>query len=287
LTPWSTKRGCSDLVNAHDEYLSYSVTEHGKNYHLPSYLLILQRDITNWLKALEDAVNIVTPFNKNTDSEKGLMGIWINTYAVKDEGLNTLIKKMDKYHKKLMDYAVKINKEDESKGKTKQVNRSAEASARIEQYFGKIHKHIAPVYQTLDTAKTNKLKALADSVVSINKELETLIKGAEKEMSVNMDSVAAASEQASINISTVSIATDEINSSISEIAKNSEIGNSITQEAVKKVKSATQRINELGEAAKKISSIEVFKNSDLVNANSGELKKLAKDLQELVSQFKL
>jgi len=36
-----------------------------------------------------------------------------------------------------------------------------------------------------------------------------------------------------------------------------------------------------------ISSNDLFKNSSLVNTSSGELKKLASDLQELISQFKL
>ena len=103
------RKGCADLINAHSEYLSYSVTTQGKNYDLPSYLLIMQKDHIGWLKALEDAVNIVTPFGGNTDPEKGLLGSWIHTYKIEDVGLNKLIQKMSKYHKKLMGYAVKIN----------------------------------------------------------------------------------------------------------------------------------------------------------------------------------
>ena len=181
------KKGSIDLIAAHNNFLDYSVTIDDKTYELPTYLLMLQRDHTNWLNALKDAVNIVIPFNRNTDPEKGMLGTWLHTYKVKDEGLNKLIRKMKKYHKKLMGYAVKINKESDSKGKTKQLNRSAGASGRIDQYFCKIHKYIGPVYQTLDTDQTKKLNALTRAAAQINNELEKLSVGAEKEMSIALN----------------------------------------------------------------------------------------------------
>jgi hypothetical protein len=42
------RKGCMDLVKAHNEYLSYSVTADDKNYDLPSYLLILQKYQSDW-----------------------------------------------------------------------------------------------------------------------------------------------------------------------------------------------------------------------------------------------
>ncbi len=177
------RRCCMDSIKAHNEYLSYSFTAQGRNYDLPLYLMMLQRDHNNWFKALEDAVNIVIPFSKNTDPEKGMMGIWLNTYNVKDDGLNKLITKMSKYHKKLMEYALIINKEDKSEGKIRQFNRSAGAASRIEQYFAKIHEYVAPIYHSLDATKTEKQKKLIQSGVKINKELENLVESAEREMS--------------------------------------------------------------------------------------------------------
>jgi methyl-accepting chemotaxis protein len=177
------RKGCTNLVLAQNQYLGYSVTTGGKNYDLPSYLLILQRDHVNWLKSLGDAVNIVTPFKGNTDPEKGSLGVWLNTYSVNDDGLNKLIQKINKYHTKLMTSAIKINKANESKGKTSQFNRSAGSASRIEQYFGKLHDYVEPIYQRLSTGKSLKFTALTQSGIKINKKLETLVKKAEDEMS--------------------------------------------------------------------------------------------------------
>lgn len=200
------EKDCKDLIKAHNEYLSYSVTTQDKIYDLPSYLLILQRDHTNWQKALGDAVNIVFPFKQNTDPEKGMLGTWIHTYTTKDAALNKLIQKMSKYHKKLMEYALKINKENEARGKSRQFNRSAGSSARITQYFGKIHEHIAPIYQSLDTTKTMKFQALTRSGLTINKALETLVKNAEQEMSAALKNSESSKKSGTIFLIVLTIA---------------------------------------------------------------------------------
>lgn len=176
------KTGGMELIQAHNEYLDYSVTVGAKNYDLPTYLLLLQKDHVNWYKALTDAVTSVVPFKRNTDPTQGTFGIWLNTYAPPDEGLVKLVKKTAKYHKKTMGYADTINKENEAKGKTKYLNRSSGSNARIIQYFGKTHDYIAPIYKTLETAKLKKLESLTQSAILINKNLEALVKSAEKEM---------------------------------------------------------------------------------------------------------
>jgi len=181
------QKGCQNLIKAHNEYLSYSVTSNNTNYDLPSYLLILQKDHTNWQKALGDAVNIVFPFKLNTDPEKGLLGNWLHTYKTKDAKLNKLLLKMSKYHKKLMEYADKINKENTAEGKTRQLNRSAGTFARITQYFEKIHEHVTPIYESLDADKTKKFQALILSGLKINEALENLVQNAEKEMAAALE----------------------------------------------------------------------------------------------------
>ncbi|MCD4720801.1 MAG: methyl-accepting chemotaxis protein [Desulfobacula sp.] len=177
------KKEYTDLIKAHNEYVSYSVTAQGKNHDLLSYLLILQKSHTDWLKSLEDIVIAVMPFKKNTDPAKGMLGTWIHTYKVEDDGLNKLIQKLDKYHKKLMGFAVKINKEEDAKGKTKQLDRSRGSFSRISQYLGRIYNYVEPIYQNLDAIKTEKLNTLTQSGIKINKGLEHLVKNAEKEMS--------------------------------------------------------------------------------------------------------
>ncbi|MCP3940333.1 MAG: methyl-accepting chemotaxis protein [Desulfobacteraceae bacterium] len=177
------RKDCTDLIKAQNKYLSYSVTINGRSYDLPSYLLILQRDHVIWGKALEYSVNIVTPFKGNTDPKKGSLGIWLNTYNIEDNQLNKLIQKMNKAHEKIMKTAVKINKEAESKGKSRQFNRGAGSLGKIERSFGKIHKYIEPIYQDLYTTKASTQDALTQSGLKISKGLNTLVKGAEKEMS--------------------------------------------------------------------------------------------------------
>ncbi|MBU0970226.1 MAG: methyl-accepting chemotaxis protein [Proteobacteria bacterium] len=192
------RKNCTDLIAAQNQYLGYSVTADGKTHDLPSYLLILQRDHIDWYKALGDAVNIVTPFGGNTDPEKGLLGTWIHTYKAEDEGLNGLIQKMGTYHEKLMAAAVKINKEDKAKGKADQFSRSTGSYSRIEQYFGKIHGYIGPIYQALETAKAEKLLGFTQSAARINLELETLVTGTEKEMSTALEEAEASKKSGTI-----------------------------------------------------------------------------------------
>ncbi len=81
------------------------------------------------------------------------------------------------------------------------------------------------------------------------------VAAAAEEMSSNMNSVAAACEEAAINVNTVSTATEEINSSVNEIAESSEKGRAVTQEAVTRAETASQRIDELGKAASQISKV--------------------------------
>ncbi|MBA3011855.1 MAG: methyl-accepting chemotaxis protein [Proteobacteria bacterium] len=192
------RKNCTDLITAQNQYLGYSVMVDDKTHDLPSYLLILQKDHIDWYKALGDAVNIVIPFGGNTDPEKGLLGTWIHTYKAEDEGLNGLIQKMGTYHEKLMEAAVKINKEDGAKGKANQFSRSTGPLGRIEQYFGKIHAYIGPIYQAIETSKTDKLNNFTQTASRINLELGNLVTGAEKEMSLALKNAEAAKKSGTI-----------------------------------------------------------------------------------------
>jgi methyl-accepting chemotaxis protein len=81
------------------------------------------------------------------------------------------------------------------------------------------------------------------------------VAAAAEEMSSNMRSVAAAMEQATSNIHTVATSTEQMTSTISEIAMNSEKARSITTEAVSHSKSITEKVNELGRAARDIGKV--------------------------------
>ncbi|MCP3874309.1 MAG: methyl-accepting chemotaxis protein [Desulfobacteraceae bacterium] len=176
--------GCTDLIKAHNEYINYSVAVDNKTYDLPSYLMLLEKNNRSWYGLLENAAILVIPFKKNPDPAKDMLGSWVLRYKVEDKGLNKLIKKLDKYNKKLLGYIKKVNQEDDNKSKIKVFNKSSGTYERINQYLGRIHDYITPVYKKLDMTKTEKLDAMMLSSAKINKALDTLAKGTEKEMSM-------------------------------------------------------------------------------------------------------
>ncbi|OEU70276.1 MAG: hypothetical protein BA864_14840, partial [Desulfuromonadales bacterium C00003093] len=73
---------------------------------------------------------------------------------------------------------------------------------------------------------------------------------AAEEMNSNMTSVSAATEEASTNLGMVATASEEMTSVINEIAQNTGKAQLITGEAVSKAKSASDKVDELGKAAK-------------------------------------
>ncbi len=178
------KKDCIDLIKAHNEYESYSVTADGKHYDLTYYLMLVQKENAKFFSALENCVITVIKFEGNTDPAKGMLGTWIQTYKTEDKTLNKFIKRIDKYNKKLLTNIVKINQENDAQGKSKYLGKSAGPNARIDQYIGRIHDYISPLYQKFNTTKTEKLSAVTQSGIKINKTLLHLVKGAEKEMTI-------------------------------------------------------------------------------------------------------
>jgi methyl-accepting chemotaxis protein len=78
---------------------------------------------------------------------------------------------------------------------------------------------------------------------------------AAEEMSSNITSVAAGMEQTTTNLSHVSTATEQMTSTIGEIAQNSEKARRITEEATHQAARVTERIDELGVAAREIGKV--------------------------------
>ncbi len=126
------------------------------------------------------------------------------------------------------------------------------------------------------------------------------VAAASEEMSANMTSVAAAMEEASTNIGIVASASEEMTATISEIASNAENARSITDNAVSQTSNATDRVNELGKAARQIGQVveTITDISDQVNllalnatieaARAGEAGKgfavVANEIKELANQ---
>jgi len=128
----------------------------------------------------------------------------------------------------------------------------------------------------------------------------TTVASAAEQMSSTMDSVAAASEEAAANVNLVASAAEQMTSSVAEIASNSEKARSITQNAVDKADSATERVNHLGSAAAAINKVtevitEISEQTNLLALNAtieaaraGEAGKgfavVANEIKELAGQ---
>jgi methyl-accepting chemotaxis protein len=91
-----------------------------------------------------------------------------------------------------------------------------------------------------------------------------------EEVSSNMNSVAAAMEQTSTNISLIADAAQQMSDAIDEIVGRTEKTRAITSQAVSKVESTSVKIQELGHAAIKITTI-----TDTITAISEQTNLLA------------
>jgi len=81
------------------------------------------------------------------------------------------------------------------------------------------------------------------------------VSAAAEEMSTNMNSVAAASEQAAANVNSMRSATEEISSTVNEIQHNTEQAKTITGTAVTQAEEISNKVDELGDAAKDIGKV--------------------------------
>ena len=123
---------------------------------------------------------------------------------------------------------------------------------------------------------------------------------AAEEMSTNMSSVSAASEQAATNVNMVASATEEMTATINEISQNTEKTRSISEHAVVRSKSASEKIDHLGRAAQDIGKVtetitEISEQTNLLALNAtieaaraGEAGKgfavVANEIKELAKQ---
>lgn len=113
---------------------------------------------------------------------------------------------------------------------------------------------------------------LAEYAKELYEQTENVAVSAE-EMSSNMNAVAAAMEQSSTNVSMVAAASEEMTSTINEIAGNTEQARLISTNAVTEAQNASDSVNKLGEAAKKISKItetinEISEQTNLLALNA-------------------
>ena len=102
------------------------------------------------------------------------------------------------------------------------------------------------------------LETMSDGLLKSAEELSAksnTVATASEEMNANMNSVAAAMEQASTNVGTVATAAEEMSATIHEIAGNTDKTREVTRRAVDKANSASQRVDQLGVAAREIGKV--------------------------------
>lgn len=117
------------------------------------------------------------------------------------------------------------------------------------------------------------LENMSDGLLKNAEELShksNTVATASEEMNANMNNVAAAMEQASINVGTVATAAEEMSSTIHEIAGNTDKTREVTQRAVDKATSASERVDKLGVAAREIGKV-----TEAINAISSQTNLLA------------
>ena len=168
--------------------------------------------------------------------------------------------------------------------------------------LAKMLKDLAAGMNTLFTSSsglTEISKQMSSGAEQMSMKSSTVASAAE-EMSSNMTAVAAAVEETSTNVGMVTSAAEAMSSTINEIAQNSEKALKITEQAVKQSKSASVKVNELGQAASEIGEVtetitDISEKTDLLALNAtieaaraGEAGKgfavVANEIKELARQ---
>ena len=108
------------------------------------------------------------------------------------------------------------------------------------------------------TASSGELLVVAEQMEDDSAELagrSNSVATAAEEMSASMATVAAASEQATANLSSVTDAANQMKHTIREVADNCDNAKQITLAAVDKVKTASVRVERLGDSAQDIDKV--------------------------------
>ena len=157
---------------------------------------------------------------------------------------------------------------------------------------------------------SDKVHASANRLSSIAKQLSVgaedasqraaTVATASEEMTVHLNNVAASMEQSSTNTNMVASAAEEMTSTINEIAENAERARDVSSKAVTQARSASEKMEQLGAAAQKISMVtetitEISEQTNLLALNAtieaaraGEAGKgfavVANEIKELAKQ---
>lgn len=178
-------------------------------------------------------------------------------------------------------------------------------AADLEQMSGNLRELITNITQTSHTVN-DAADEVGNSALAFAEGADTMsarsisVAAAAEEMSANMNSVAAATEEASTNISLVSEAAGDMSDTISNISNNTEKTRDIASKAVEQAELSSKRVDELGQAARRIGTVTetITEISDQTNllalnatieaARAGEAGKgfaiVANEIKELAKQ---
>lgn len=180
-----------------------------------------------------------------------------------------------------------------------------ELAGWFNQFLQKLQELIGSIANNTSAIDQNaqNLSAIVTSLNENSSQAQSLshnVASSAEEMSANMSNVAAAMEQSTTNTSMVASATEEITATINEIAQKSEEAHSVSEKAVKRAESTSNRMEELGASTNAISKVtetitEISEQTNLLALNAtieaaraGEAGKgfavVANEIKELAKQ---
>ena len=175
----------------------------------------------------------------------------------------------------------------------------------LDSMVGKLRAMIETIY-----ADSEKLQQSSSALSDVSRQMASEAQGvstlsgsvaaAAEQMSSNMNSVAAAIEEASTNIAMVATSSEGMRQTIDEVAVNTDKARKITGDAVIQAEEASERVHELGSAAREIGKVteaitEISEQTNLLALNAtieaaraGEAGKgfsvVANEIKELARQ---
>ena len=126
------------------------------------------------------------------------------------------------------------------------------------------------------TSSSTELSAISSQMAAGSEQARgksDMVAAAAEEMSTSMQTMAQSSEEASTNVQMVAAASEEMSATIGEIAGNTEKGRVITSDAVKSANRASEKIEQLGTAAKAVGKVtesinEISEQTNLLALNA-------------------
>ena len=158
---------------------------------------------------------------------------------------------------------------------TDEIGELSTALNKISQDLGAMIKDITLGVGTLSSSSTE-LASVSNQLMTASSETShkaETVAAATEEMGSNMNSVSAAMEQSTANTGMVASSTEEMSATIAEIAQSTERARSVSEEAVVKATTTSEKMGQLGESADRIGKVtetitEISEQTNLLALNA-------------------